>query len=316
MDSATLATLIEIGHAQRNVIYVEVASMALVVAEIWNSLPEEVSLIWRAEWNSIKILFLLVRYFIFVDSGVVLYYTWSASTLKQCLRSFATGTTMMAVGVVVAEVILYLRVFALSGRSQWVGALLAILFVGFHGTTFVFVAKFVRSLQYAPSPVPTIIGCLLVNASSKDISIGFALIAASEIAILAITLWIIFAKYQRSKSRLVTLFSRDGLVYFALLTATSAGNIICNLAAPPGYSYLLVTPQRALHSILATRMVLHIRGVHGKTTHETSGSIPLSDIRYAVPGSGPVHTRSLQFPRESTFRGWPEPTDAKDGRVV
>ena len=30
-------------------------------------------------------------------------------------------------------------------------------------------------------------------------------------------------------------------------------------------------------------MVLHIRKVHGKATHETSGGIPLSDIAYAVP---------------------------------
>ncbi|RXW13475.1 hypothetical protein EST38_g12379 [Candolleomyces aberdarensis] len=65
----------------------------------------------------------------------------------------------------------------------------------------------------------------------------FALILTSELIILAITLWIGYRNYAGSKSRLVLMFYRDGLGYFVCITA--AGNIICNLAAPPGYTYLL-----------------------------------------------------------------------------
>ncbi|TEB31415.1 hypothetical protein FA13DRAFT_1732855 [Coprinellus micaceus] len=300
MDSATLAAFAELGRAQRHTAYSEAASISLVAVEILHSLPEEVALIWKSEWNTGKILFLLSRYLVFFDASIALYYTSTANTVKLCEPLFAAGSSLTVVGVTLAEIILYLRVFALSGRSRWVAALLVTCFVGFHGTTFVFLARFIQSLEYAQSPIPTIVGCLPVKASAKDLSIVFVLIMASEIVILIITLWLIFSKFRQSKNRLVTLFYRDGLVYFVLLTAISAGNIICNLVAPPGYSYLLATPQRALHSILATRMVLHIRNVHGKTTNETS-AIPLSDIGYAVRVNVRVDQDSVQFPRDAAY---------------
>ncbi|KAJ2922197.1 hypothetical protein H1R20_g14901, partial [Candolleomyces eurysporus] len=67
----------------------------------------------------------------------------------------------------------------------------------------------------------------------------FALILTSELIILAITFWVGYRNYAGLKSRLVLMFYRDGLGYFVCITAIAAGNIICHLAAPPGYMYLL-----------------------------------------------------------------------------
>ncbi|TEB18214.1 hypothetical protein FA13DRAFT_1803947 [Coprinellus micaceus] len=167
MDNATLATLTDLGWAHKHVAYSEVgfvfsrgallksnfivaASTALIAVEIWNSLPDEVSLIWQSEWNIGKFLFLLCRYLVVFDLMLALYYTsTAAATIKRCERLFAAGLVFTVAGVAIAEIILYLRVFALSRNSRWVGAGLVIFFVGFHGTTFVFLATIVRNDQAA-----------------------------------------------------------------------------------------------------------------------------------------------------------------------
>ncbi|KAJ3528616.1 hypothetical protein NMY22_g9338 [Coprinellus aureogranulatus] len=338
MDSATLAAIVELGYAQQHVTYVEIASIVLLTVEIVHSLPDEVELIWRAEWNAGKILFLLSRYLPFSDVTLdLLYATTTANSIELCQKTFASGSggshlilnvrvdrltgvfrgvALTLIGVVLAEVILYLRVYALSGGSQWVGVLLGVLFVALHGTTFVFLIRFIKSLEYSLSPLPKVIGCLPIKGSPKDLSIVFVLIMASELAILAITIWTLLSKFRQSKNQLVSIFYRDGVVYFLLLTGThpnassnpdpypalaiSGGNIICNLVAPPGYTYLLACLQRVLHSILATRMVLHIRKVHKKKYEASAGGgIPLSQMGYAVQVNVRVE-ESVNFPQESS----------------
>ncbi|TEB31402.1 hypothetical protein FA13DRAFT_365468 [Coprinellus micaceus] len=309
MNNTTLvATLVEVGWALRYVAYFDVASLTFVVAEIWHSLPDEVSLVWHSKWSMGKTLFLLSRYLGFFDISVAIYYTSAANGVKLCERLFAAGSTLQVVGVALAETILYLRVFALSAKSFRLGVLLAILFVGFHTATLVFLTKFIQSLEYVKSPAPTIIGCFPVKMSTKDLSIITALVMSSEVVILAMTIWLVLAKFKRSKSRLVTLMYRDGLVYFVLLTAISAGNMICYFVAPPGYSFLLITPQRALHSILATRMVLHLRKMYGPSVDETPGGIPLSEIVCAVPAhvyTDPESVQTLKKPYMEIV-AWPD----------
>ncbi|RXW14083.1 hypothetical protein EST38_g11772 [Candolleomyces aberdarensis] len=95
------------------------------------------------------------------------------------------------------------------------------------------------AFPHAPSPIPALIGCFAIRAHNVLFSIVYALILTSELIILAITFWIGCRNYAGLKSRLVLMFYRDGLGYFVCVTVIAAGNIICNLVAPPGYTYLL-----------------------------------------------------------------------------
>ncbi|KAJ3511878.1 hypothetical protein NMY22_g15502 [Coprinellus aureogranulatus] len=328
MDNASLSTLIEIAYAQQHAIFTFVATLAILVAEVAHSFPDEVSLppsnplhheccndsdqsltlrtvkvalIWQSEWNMGKVLFLVTRLLPFWD-GIVVYLYNQTSTptsirvrqaaapivrvgpkltpiIKQCEKVFVVVAYLTLLGGIFAEVILYLRVFALSGSSRWVGWLLSILFLSLHGTAFAFVAKFLGSLKYVPSPVPTVIACLPVAGNHMHLSIVNILIASSELAILALTLWFLLSKFRGTRSRLIVLFYRDGVLYFLAITGVTMGNVVCNVVASwqESYAYILGYPQIALHSIIATRMVLHMRKAH-QTSFEASDDVPLADI--------------------------------------
>ncbi|TEB34583.1 hypothetical protein FA13DRAFT_1729215 [Coprinellus micaceus] len=154
MDNATLATLTDLGWAHKRVAvrvgfvfsrgallksnFIVAASTALIALEIWNSLPDEVSLIWQSEWNIGKFLFLLCRYLVVFDLMLALYCELERdlafclgilTVFQRCERLFAAGSVSTVAGVAIAEIILYLRVFALSRNSRWVGAGLVIFFV-------------------------------------------------------------------------------------------------------------------------------------------------------------------------------------------
>ncbi|KAF5324663.1 hypothetical protein D9611_004169 [Ephemerocybe angulata] len=256
--AAAFAQFIEVGKAQQSERFLFVACLTLVTSDALHCFPKEVrmgshvphtsadsdeqqvALIWKSNWNLGKVLFLLSRYLVFVDVGVSIYYNLSpVLTIPQCQKSFAAGSSLTVVGVTIAEAILFLRVYALGGRGRAWGLGLGALYVAIHSAVFGALIKFITSIKYAPSPIPSVIACLPVEAENKMLSVVFILILTSELVILFLTFWLCFTDHKESKSPLILTFTRDGLFYFLLLSAVSTGNIICNLVAPPAYIYLL-----------------------------------------------------------------------------
>ncbi|KAF6758728.1 hypothetical protein DFP72DRAFT_888061 [Ephemerocybe angulata] len=289
--------LIEAGYQQQNVKYAFVASLAFVLADAIHCFPLEVKLIWGSKWNMGKVLYLLSRYLVFVTITIPEVYNLSSNlSVEQCRLTFASGSVMVVVVVTVSEAILFLRVYALGGRSRAIGMFLAILYLGIHSAVFASLAKFILSIEYGASPLPAIISCFPIKSNNKLLSIVFILLLVSELVILIMTFWLCFAKHQSTKSPLVATFYKDGLFYFLLLSAVSTGNIICNLVAPLPYIYLLAIPQMVLHSALSTRMVLHIRKL-GNGVYDTKGEIPLTSLD--LSGSEST-TKSMRFAAKAT----------------
>ncbi|KAJ3532997.1 hypothetical protein NMY22_g7520 [Coprinellus aureogranulatus] len=237
---------------------------------------------------------------------------------QLCEKTFIAGSVLSLTGCVLAEGMSQGDIDArsptlpmdwrpacrpISGESAF-GSLAR----GLNGSAYIFLAKFIYSLEYGPSPAPTILGCLPIKGNANHLSVLYILIVASELSILAITVLILLLKYKRSRSRLVTIFYRDGLIYFLIITALSVGNIICNFVAPQGYSYLLAHPQLVLHSIMSTRMVLHMRKVN-----ESPGTdIPLTDMKFAERVNAQVETSTdgVGASTMTTTQTWPERRDS------
>ncbi|KAJ3510095.1 hypothetical protein NMY22_g16078 [Coprinellus aureogranulatus] len=296
----------------------------LQAAEALHTMPQEVSLIWQAEWNVGKVLYLLNRYIPFAGNLLALlcgfnnlFELYHPGEFDDAMRSAIHCSHARDAGWVdfrgkhVASklrsqspnlllVILYLRVFALSGKSRPIGGLLLILFL-LPGAASVFLVLFSMSLEYEPSPAPAVISCLPVTGRPERMTIAMILVAASELIILLLTLWLLFYRFWGSTSHLVASFYRDGAVYFVTITSVAIGSIICNVVAPvctnsvmvgrskvltlrpqPGYAYLLLHPQLVLHSVIITRMVFHMRGIDGIRHGASEEDIPLTEVRYAV----------------------------------
>ncbi|TFK18632.1 hypothetical protein FA15DRAFT_697970 [Coprinopsis marcescibilis] len=129
---------------------------------------------------------------------------------------------------------------------------------------FTLMGKALSTIQYIPTVAPRAINCLptLTDPIGRHlVSAVFALSAASELVIFLFMCWFAFRKFRECRSGLYTIFIRDGVVYFVLLTVMAATNTLMSLLAPLGFSLAFASIQSTTAFILSTRMILHLRRV-------------------------------------------------------
>ncbi|KAF6758710.1 hypothetical protein DFP72DRAFT_888007 [Ephemerocybe angulata] len=236
---------------------------------------------WGTKWSVAKALFFLSRYLAFLDVPFAVYFhTTSGLTGKTCHVMFVSVTSSILVGIALAEAILFLRVWAISGRDRILSIYLIFHFTAVHLVQAVLFGLFIGSLEFGPSssPLPGIIGCFPLPPKSKTLntllSALFGLIVANELSILFITFVIGLRKFRDFRNPLIRVFYVDGFSYFLVLSAISTTNVVVDLVGPPEYRFLgLVVLQRVMHSILSTRMILHLRGAANDGTKPPTSNV-------------------------------------------
>ncbi|KAJ3532105.1 hypothetical protein NMY22_g7879 [Coprinellus aureogranulatus] len=258
--SALLHRLVVSAERAKASTYLDVASLVLLVVDYLATLETEARYMWPAPLSLAKFLYFCSRYMVFFDVPFAVYYHTALHVEpKSCRDMFRVGTTSGVIGIVFSEAILFLRVYALSGRDRRLMVYLALQFIATHVAYFAMYGVFLAGVEFGPSPIPAVLGCVpgLPDSEKYDSLLAgmFGLIMANELAIALITSALCVVKYRGlQRSRLVDMFFRDGLVYFAVLTAFSTANIIIDLAGPPEFRF-----QRVTHSILSCRLILHMR---------------------------------------------------------
>ncbi|KAF9465487.1 hypothetical protein BDZ94DRAFT_1307090 [Collybia nuda] len=218
-----------------------IASFAVLVYDYFQTLELEVELIWKSTWSIGKVVFLLARYPTFVDVPLILYYTLNQGmSYDTCSVVNAATSWSTAVGIGMAEVILLLRTYALWNNNR----------KSIYTPAVIVLTMFLRSVQHGAPPLPIIRGCYPVSGSNILFA-DFVLIMLYESTVMALTIWIGIKRYLHSRSRLVKTLYQDGVSYFVY--------VIVLLACPPEYVDLLNTFQRVMHSLLSTRILLHVR---------------------------------------------------------
>ncbi|TFK23974.1 hypothetical protein FA15DRAFT_669939 [Coprinopsis marcescibilis] len=202
-------------------------------------------------------------------------------------RVLTWNEALFVTGVAIAEAILYLRIYAISGRNRKFMIYLIVQYIVLHVAIYGVYAKFALHQSFAQSPFPTVIGCLPVPPKIEGVNLNvvlsamFILILVDEIIIMIMSLAIGLMKYRSLKSPLIKIFYRDGTFYFVMLAGISLGNILFNLVGAPEYRFFIVVFQRVMHSILSCRMLLHMKayaqGARGASGHN-------SDVLSAEPG--------------------------------
>ncbi|GLB45725.1 hypothetical protein LshimejAT787_2600580 [Lyophyllum shimeji] len=282
MDLPTLeasATLLQ------TVKYVNVASCAILFYDYFLTLEMEVEYIWKATWGMGKVLFLLARYPTFVDVPVMLYYALTPNLpFEKCANLYSAASWLTAFGIGMAEAVLVLRTFALWGNNRKILVFLLGLYTAIYIPVVVILVIFLRSLRWGAPPLPTVVGCYPTQGS-VILFADFALLMVNETIVMVLTIWIGVKRFRHSRNPLVITLYRDGVFYFVYLFLISAGNIIVLLAGPPEYVDLLNTFQRVMHSVLSTRILLHVRATarDGYVRDMT----PLSNLRFeSATGKG------------------------------
>jgi len=240
-----------------------VASLAVSVYDYILMLPSEINFIWdwNSEWSSIKILFLVSRYSAFFDIPMTIYINLRSGTTPLCTNViYIMSVTSTVIGLAVAEAILAIRTYALwrSSRRIFISlfGLLSMVCISW----LILLATSAHTLESSEEQSNVV--CYTSTRSTPYLFpvIAWSALTAFETVIVVLTLWIWFKDFGQPKSRLIITLYRDGILYFIYLFLISVANITVLLTFSKGsVANMLNTFQRAMHSILSCRIVLHIR---------------------------------------------------------
>ncbi|KAK7470059.1 hypothetical protein VKT23_001497 [Stygiomarasmius scandens] len=253
------------------------------------TLEKEITLIWKSKWGVAKVLYMLSKFPPFIDVPLVLWYSLTPNIpMRQCHPIYSISSWFTLFGILIAEMILMMRTIALWGRDSKVSTVLVILIILGTVTCIVVLVLFLRSLKYGPPPLSTVVGCYPTEGSII-LFVDFVILILYESIMLSLTMWVGFKKFRHSGNPLIKVLYRDGIYYFIYTFLISLGNILVLVAGPPELVDLLNTFQRVMHSILSTRVILHIRhidrNVHGGREITTSRLEAPAWVSFLKPGN-------------------------------
>ncbi|KAJ7802437.1 hypothetical protein B0H14DRAFT_2892396, partial [Mycena olivaceomarginata] len=261
-----------------------VASITILVFDYLLSLNLEVSLVWGTKWSLTKIFYVLARYPPFIDVPLILWFELAPNIdTKVCLPLYASTSWGVFFGIATAEALLVLRTYALMGCSARALTALVVQYTVFALITIVAVSLFLKSLKFGQPPLAIVPGCHLVDGSIILV-VAFILALWNETVLMICTLWVGVKRFRHSNNPLIKTLYRDGISYFVLLFLISAGNLAVLIWGPVELVDLLNTFLRVMHSVLSTRIVLHVRATD-RTGLQQGGTSLQSMVKFRIPGT-------------------------------
>ncbi|KAI0080221.1 hypothetical protein K474DRAFT_1769667 [Panus rudis PR-1116 ss-1] len=243
---------------KQDVTYLDLVAAAVLMYDYILTLPREIQYVWPSKMSLGKVLFLMTRYPVFAETTLVLYHQFAVMGPGTCDAVYKTIGFQLGTGTLIAETILAMRTWVIWHRNKYVGLALASGLVLFWTPVFYFLAQALNSLVFTNPPNPNTPGCFLL--SQKDILfVVFILISCFETLILALTLVRFTGSYSHSRTSLIRVIYRDGVLNYVYLATLSICNVVVLTTAPHGYSTLLSALQRCIHSILSARVLLNMR---------------------------------------------------------
>ncbi|KAI0045044.1 hypothetical protein FA95DRAFT_173081 [Auriscalpium vulgare] len=243
-----------------NVVPYSVAAIgALLVWDWLCTFDQEVEYVWSGSWNLGQVLFLLNRYPPFIDTFISLHLLTAVRiSAEQCKRQFTAVTWLITSGVLISEFILLLRTYAIWERRRWVLILCCSIAAFLYAPAILVTELEVKSLRFADARTDGRPGCALEHAGSI-IFISYVLLMISETIIFVLTAIKAVQHLRRTRSPMVVALYRDGVLFYFYILIVTLANVIVPVAAPSAFANWLATPQRALHSIMCTRVLLSIQ---------------------------------------------------------
>jgi len=255
-----------------------VATLTIVLLEYFQLFELESVYIWSSKWTPSKVLFVISRYLPLVYATLWVY--WNSAppdtSTFTCRSLFGASTATLIVGTLCADAVLYLRLRAVSKNARVTGIVLAINYTVVAVLCLAGLALFLYSEKFIPSPnLLPLTTCFHVGTEHTVLwmTICYGALLYSSLFTTTLSLWyglkLFFAIRPMPPSTLVKIFYQDGAVYFVCISTISLVNAGIALFAPLQFRFLLPGAQGMVHSVLAVRMVLHIREVGQGTVGES-----------------------------------------------
>ncbi|KAF9249722.1 hypothetical protein L218DRAFT_1067889, partial [Marasmius fiardii PR-910] len=203
---------------------VTVISATLLVMDIVENFPAEIEYVWMREWSFITVLYIIQRYLPIFDSVVVLFRNDFATNLSlgQCTTGYRFITWSCGIGIMLSEIILTLRVWTVWKRGTRVTIGLLVLFFGCWVPAFVFLGKFLGSLQLGLLPHGR--GCS-ISGGTNILFVFWLMMMVYETGNLTMLLICGVRVYHRGgRTELTMAVYRDGKPLIALAFSVPSSN--------------------------------------------------------------------------------------------
>lgn len=266
-------------------------SCTLVVAilEYFQLFDAERKYMWPAKWHATKILFLASRYltFVFVSLFVFTSFAGTGYSTITCRNAFAAATIILIPSVLLADAVLYLRLYALSHHHRPLRLVLVANYIIVAIVCTVGIVLFLRAQNWITPPAlagPHSCFGVVGKATRFGATLCYGALLWSSMFTMSLSVWYGIRLWLTVRpmplTALAKIFYRDGVVYFIVIGLFSVTNAFMSVVLGPNtyYAYILATPQAASHCIVVARMILHLREVADeelKGTGRSSGDTSL-----------------------------------------
>ncbi|KAF4600483.1 hypothetical protein EYR38_005112 [Pleurotus pulmonarius] len=262
-----------------------VASGALFLYDYLLTVGDEADLVWQGPWSIGKVLYLLARYPVFLDISMSIYHNVATSiTPDTCALVFNLSGGAFMFGIIMAELIMAIRIWALWGNSRLIGASLGVCTVALAAIGAFFYGRFSKGLFFIDTSgiAPHLAGCLR-GPGSRVLYAGYLGLAGYEALLFGLLLMKGARDFRHISTGFLYTFYQDGGSSFL-----------------PGFREAHSRPQLTLHSVLSTRMLLRLRKSAGNRPHPTNESLPFNPLNHFNPPNINTQTHPLPAPGSSS----------------
>jgi len=289
----------------QSIYYVKLAGVSASVWLLWDiliTLDQEVTYIWRSHWTLPKVLYLATRYYGLFNTifNTVVPILPNLSVSFCSSWSWFIGFSGAVFFTTTVNFIFLLRLRALYHRNRKALIFLTILYVAEFFTEVTVTVITIKNVHMKPIPAGLpLTGCYSSNPSRLTLVSWIPCLAVACI-FFAFTLYQFILALQDEENKLafasfrhrehvrpvVSLFVRDGAIFFALIFAVmlinTVFNVIGGVLGAAGIPWLM-----AGYSIAGSRLVLNIRGI---LSHNRDGLISnVTRVEVGPPGARRLH---------------------------
>ncbi|KAJ8088108.1 hypothetical protein PM082_013659 [Marasmius tenuissimus] len=286
MDEIENSIVVTLFTNLKIVAYVKVvACFAILIYDTIITFDQEYRYIWQRKWHFLEILYFCIRYTPFIDTTIAVYKRLDP-TFSKC-DGLGTFTTIFSgFGVGLSELILMIRTYALYNSSRRILVFFVVLWLSVGGVSFWAITRWTHSadsyVQIFPPEATTSVTCYLGRASNIGLVCYLSLLAGETVIVLMTTWkalstwWTTAHELSFKTSPLIVSLHRDGILFYFCILPFTIVNVIAVLRLPEGLLLIADTPLRIVHSILACRLVLHVRCI--ADTERAGGVEFLKDV--------------------------------------
>ncbi|RPD76672.1 hypothetical protein L226DRAFT_611991 [Lentinus tigrinus ALCF2SS1-7] len=261
--------------------YTNVASITYLISDIFDTLGDEVALVWPSEWSIMKFIFLANRHSPLIDQSMVVAGMFTKNP-EACVLNWVVSVCVYVVGSWLSEgmfseairVAKSLRMLMLV--PFMLGPMVAVMWI------------YVHSLTYPPRHLLDRTGCMPMIADQLG-WVHYATLLVSETTVVFLTLLYWYQSSTKADAPLIgniyrTMY-RDGTIFYIIMLAASIANMCFMFVLPKAVSSALQLPFRTVHSALCSRVLLHLRKAAARTSNSSVYDHTISTFRLAALSS-------------------------------